>query len=210
MSVDNDSLAATGILEVAMPGQAPAAGSRGPGSATGPAPLSLTSSPTAGLASSLAAATPASLAASLSSSLGAAETSAVGSHPSSGSLGAGLAAARLVGGRYEILGLIGQGGMGRVYRARDTELDEIVALKVLQNDLVSSPEMVERFRREVKLARRVTHPNVARMFDIGTRQAKNSTFLLTYDSGHKPPFGEPNHARRAPTRSPGITLGSRA
>lgn len=65
------------------------------------------------------------------------------------------------------MALLGQGGMGRVYRARDTELDEVVALKVLQSELVSSPEMVERFRREVKLARRVTHPNVARMFDIG-------------------------------------------
>ncbi len=75
--------------------------------------------------------------------------------------------ARLIGGRYELLGLLGAGGMGSVYRVRDTELDEIVALKMLQRELVSSPDMNERFRREVKLARRVTHPNVARMFDIG-------------------------------------------
>ncbi|MBI4953667.1 MAG: protein kinase, partial [Myxococcales bacterium] len=73
----------------------------------------------------------------------------------------------LVAGRYEIQGLIGSGGMGTVYRARDRELDELVALKVLRHELASTPEMLERFRREVKLARRVTHRNVARVFDIG-------------------------------------------
>ncbi len=72
-----------------------------------------------------------------------------------------------VGGRYEVLALLGTGGMGAVFRARDTELEETVALKVLRRDLVEVPGVVERFRREVKLARRVTHRNVARMFDIG-------------------------------------------
>ena len=194
MSVDNDSLAATGILELEVPAQGPTPARTGQSSPSSPSPLSVSGSPTASLASSLAAS----------------ETSAIGPHPSSGSLGPGLTAARLIGGRYEILGLIGQGGMGRVYRARDTELDELVALKVLQGDLVSSPEMVERFRREVKLARRVTHPNVARMFDIGTRQPKSSTFLLAYEGGSMPPLGRVGHARRAPTRGPGITTGSRA
>ena len=75
--------------------------------------------------------------------------------------------ARRVAGRYEILGLLGAGGMGTVYKARDVELDEIVALKVLRRDLVDAPGMLERFRREVKLARRVTHKNVARAHDIG-------------------------------------------
>jgi serine/threonine protein kinase len=76
-------------------------------------------------------------------------------------------ARQLVGGRYEILGLLGAGGMGAVYRARDTELDEVVALKMLHGDLVDDPSMLARFRQEVKLARRVTHRNVARTFDIG-------------------------------------------
>ncbi len=76
----------------------------------------------------------------------------------------------LLGGRYEILGLIGVGGMGSVYRARDSELEELVALKVLRKDLVSMPGILDRFRREVKLARRVTHRNVARVFDIGEHQ----------------------------------------
>ena len=76
----------------------------------------------------------------------------------------------LLANRYEILGLIGVGGMGSVYRARDRELEELVALKVLRKDLVSTPGMLDRFRREVKLARRVTHRNVARVFDIGEHQ----------------------------------------
>ncbi len=70
-------------------------------------------------------------------------------------------------GRYRILGLLGAGGMGNVYRALDTELDDIVALKMLRHDLADQGEVVERFRREVKLARRVTHRNIARVFDIG-------------------------------------------
>ena len=73
----------------------------------------------------------------------------------------------LLGGRYQILGLLGAGGMGSVYRVRDVELSEVVALKMLRRELVDAPGMLERFRREVKLARRVTHPNVARTFDIG-------------------------------------------
>jgi eukaryotic-like serine/threonine-protein kinase len=75
-------------------------------------------------------------------------------------------ALRVVGGRYEILGLVGSGGMGTVYRARDRELDEIVALKMLKKRLSASGAALDRFKREVKLARRVTHRNVARTFDI--------------------------------------------
>ncbi len=78
----------------------------------------------------------------------------------------------LYGGRYQLLHLVGAGGAGTVYRARDVELDEIVAVKVLRKELYRSPEVVERFRSEVKLARRVTHRNVARMFDIGEHQGE--------------------------------------
>jgi len=70
-------------------------------------------------------------------------------------------------GRYEILGLLGSGGMGSVYRAWDRVLEEHVALKTLRSDVVASDRALERLRREAKLARRVTHPNVARTFDIG-------------------------------------------
>jgi eukaryotic-like serine/threonine-protein kinase len=78
----------------------------------------------------------------------------------------------LLAGRYEILGLIGVGGMGSVYRVRDLELEEVVALKVLRRDLNLTPELLDGFRREVKLARRVTHRNVARVFDIGEHEGE--------------------------------------
>ncbi|RYE87714.1 MAG: protein kinase, partial [Myxococcales bacterium] len=81
-----------------------------------------------------------------------------------------LPGGQLVAGRYELLGLIGSGGMGRVYRAHDRELEEDIALKVLQRDLLGSG--LARFIQEVKLARRVTHRNVARTFDIGEHQGE--------------------------------------
>lgn len=73
--------------------------------------------------------------------------------------------------RWEIVGLLGAGGMGTVYRARDRELDETVALKMLHGE-IASPAAVERFRREVKLARRVTHKNVARVHELGEHEGK--------------------------------------
>lgn len=69
-----------------------------------------------------------------------------------------------LGGRYAVMSLLGAGGMGCVYLARDAELDELVAVKVL--------EALGRLRDEVKLARRVTHPNIARTHDIGTHQGQ--------------------------------------
>src|SRR5437870_4027055 len=79
-----------------------------------------------------------------------------------------FAPGQLVAGRYEIDDLIGSGGMGVVYRARDRELDEVVALKALRPDRTTAdPHAVERFRRELRLARRVSHPNVVRTHDIG-------------------------------------------
>ncbi len=71
----------------------------------------------------------------------------------------------LVAGRYRILRFIGGGGMGRVYEVLDSELGERVALKVLKAGM--DGDALERFRREVKLTRRIQHRNVARMFDIG-------------------------------------------
>jgi serine/threonine-protein kinase len=91
-----------------------------------------------------------------------------------GELGPG----ELFAGRYEIQERIGRGGMGAVYRARDIYLDETIALKVLDLGADPTPASILRFREEVKLARRVTHPNVARVFDIGEHEG---VFFLTME-----------------------------
>src|SRR5438093_2176227 len=71
-------------------------------------------------------------------------------------------------GRYEILGTIGRGGMGVVYRARDRQLDEVVALKVLRHEVLKDdPTLLDRFKQEIKLARRITHRNILRTHDFG-------------------------------------------
>jgi len=70
--------------------------------------------------------------------------------------------------RFEVRALLGEGGMGAVYRAYDHELQEEVALKVLRREIEGVEGTLDRFRREVKLARRVTHPNVARTYDLGS------------------------------------------
>ena len=68
--------------------------------------------------------------------------------------------------RYEISSLLGSGGMGKVYRARDRETNEIVAIKVLRPDIAADPAMSERFKNELRLARRITHKNVCRIYDF--------------------------------------------
>jgi TolB-like protein/predicted Ser/Thr protein kinase len=85
--------------------------------------------------------------------------------------------------RYTVLSLLGVGGMGSVYRVRDEALDEVVALKLLRRELVDDPQERARFRQEVKLARRVAHPNVARVFDLG--EADGEVYLtMEYIDGH--------------------------
>ncbi len=74
----------------------------------------------------------------------------------------------ILGGRYEILQLLGEGGMGAVFRARDRELDRDVALKVIRPELANKPGVLDRFKQEIILARQVTHRNVIRIFDLGT------------------------------------------
>src|SRR5713226_2178984 len=73
----------------------------------------------------------------------------------------------MLGDRYEILQLLGQGGMGAVYKARDVELERTVALKVIRPDLARHPEILRRFKQELILARDVTHRNVVRIYDLG-------------------------------------------
>jgi hypothetical protein len=83
-----------------------------------------------------------------------------------------FAAEDRVAGRYRVVRMIGRGGMGEVYEVEDQELRERVALKTLNAEVVSSERMIERFKREVQIARRVTHPNVCRVFDLGLHARK--------------------------------------
>jgi eukaryotic-like serine/threonine-protein kinase len=76
----------------------------------------------------------------------------------------------LLAGRYEIRSALGTGGMGRVYRGRDRVLDEEVAIKVLRFEASRAPDMARRFLSEIKLARRVSHPNVCRIHEYGEHQ----------------------------------------
>jgi serine/threonine protein kinase/tetratricopeptide (TPR) repeat protein len=69
-------------------------------------------------------------------------------------------------GRYEILEELGTGGMGRVYRVFDRKLEEEVALKLIRPDIAASRKTIERFKNELKVARKITHPNVCRMHDL--------------------------------------------
>lgn len=69
-------------------------------------------------------------------------------------------------GPYEILAPLGAGGMGEVYRARDTRLDRTVAIKVLNSALVASPELKARFEREAKVISQLQHPHICVLHDI--------------------------------------------
>src|SRR5207253_1963140 len=80
-----------------------------------------------------------------------------------------------LGDRYEILTLLGEGGMGAVYKARDRELDRVVAIKIIRPQLASNPDILARFKQELILARQVTHRNVIRIFDLG--MAEGTKFI---------------------------------
>jgi eukaryotic-like serine/threonine-protein kinase len=81
----------------------------------------------------------------------------------------------VLGERYEIIALLGQGGMGAVYKAHDIELERLVALKIIRPELTTNPEMLRRFKQELILARQITHRNVVRIFDLG--QADGFKFI---------------------------------
>jgi serine/threonine-protein kinase len=82
-------------------------------------------------------------------------------------LSATLDIGSIFGSRYRILAELGSGGMGVVYKAHDMELGDIVALKMLKPGMLVDAEQLERLKSEIRLARRITHPNVLRTFDFG-------------------------------------------
>src|SRR4029450_5969620 len=70
-------------------------------------------------------------------------------------------------GRYEILGLVGAGGMGEVYKGRDTRLDRTVAIKVLPSHVATDPHRRARFEREGRAVAALNHPHICQLFDVG-------------------------------------------
>jgi serine/threonine protein kinase len=79
-------------------------------------------------------------------------------------------------GPYEIVGAIGAGGMGEVYKARDTRLDRTVAVKILPESLASDPQFRERFDREARAISQLTHPHICTLYDIG--ESVGTAFLV--------------------------------
>ncbi|MBN2408891.1 MAG: protein kinase, partial [Candidatus Aminicenantes bacterium] len=84
----------------------------------------------------------------------------------------------LFAGRYEVQEELGKGGMGRVYKVLDKEIGETVALKILNPDVAADRKTIERFRNELKVARRITHRNVCRMHDINKEK---TTYFITME-----------------------------
>ena len=72
----------------------------------------------------------------------------------------------ILGGRYEILARLGEGGMGAVYKASDREVDRVVALKLIRPEMASNPAILARFKQELLTAHQVTHKNVIRIYDL--------------------------------------------
>ena len=84
---------------------------------------------------------------------------------------------------YEIQALIGRGGMGAVYRARQPALDRIVAIKVLPLEVSVDEEFADRFRREARALARLQHPNIVGVFDFGTTSEGHLFFVMEYVEG---------------------------
>lgn len=85
-------------------------------------------------------------------------------------------------GRYQVIEELGKGGMGKVYKVLDKEVDEKVALKLLKPEIAADKETVLRFRNELKIARQIIHKNVCRMYDLG--KAEGAYFItMEYVSG---------------------------
>jgi eukaryotic-like serine/threonine-protein kinase len=85
-------------------------------------------------------------------------------------------------GPYEILSPLGAGGMGEVYRAKDTRLERTVAVKVLPSHMSSSPEVRQRFEREAKTISQLSHPHICALYDVG-REGETEYLVMEYLEG---------------------------
>ena len=102
-------------------------------------------------------------------------------------------------GSYEIIAPIGAGGMGEVYRARDTRLKREVALKVLSDSFASDPERMARFQREAEVLASLNHPNIAQIYGSGAARVGDGT-----GRGRSPPRANASSTRHSttPSKSP--------
>ena len=96
-------------------------------------------------------------------------------------------------GAYEIISFVGAGGMGEVYRARDTRIDRIVAIKVLPDALAAEPQLRERFDREARAISSLNHPHICALYDVGH-----------HPSTLRDPQGRPELSRRTTSSGQGI------
>ncbi len=87
------------------------------------------------------------------------------------------------GSRYQIISKLGNGGMGTVYKVRDLDLDRVVALKVVRPELTVNPEVMERFKQELLLARKISHKNILRIHDLGDHNGMKF-ISMAYVEGH--------------------------
>ena len=115
-----------------------------------------------------------------------------------------LTAGETFAGRYTIEGVLGRGGMGTVYRARDSELGETVAIKTLRPELVKDADSRERFKDEIRLTRRITHRNVVRTHDIGE---SNGLVYLTMEFVEGLTVRELLNVRRRLEVEPALAIG---
>ena len=74
---------------------------------------------------------------------------------------------RLLGNRYELINKIGNGGMAKVYKAKDQVLNRYVAVKILRDEFTTDQEFIKRFEAEAQSAASITHPNIVSVYDVG-------------------------------------------
>jgi hypothetical protein len=125
---------------------------------------------------------------------------------------------QLIASRYRIQARIGRGGMGEVYSALDEELGERIALKIIASQLSSDPLFVERFKRELRLARKVSHPNVCKTLEFGRHEIEAGSsqcfFTMQFIDGvslrRRLIQGEPFELREALTIVADLALGLHA
>ena len=85
-------------------------------------------------------------------------------------------------GRYQIIEVLGEGGMGKIYKAFDREVNVRVALKLIKPEIAADQNTIERFRNELRVAREISHKNICRMHDLG-REAETYFITMEYVSG---------------------------